>query len=132
MTVHGAQRQFTLGALLDCIGRAAKVGFGWILYSIVTLWTAGAVYVDGPFGMASGNAWLAAGWTIIAVAVLVIIRTPWKRNLLWLTCVLAVLVPWLNKSPSNDREWLTEWIAVPLALNSPCRFACTNARVAKT
>ncbi len=109
MAERAAPRQSTIGAVLDRTGRAAKVGFRWILFSIATLWTAGAVYVDGPFGMNTGNAWLVAGWAIIAVAVLVVIRTPWKRNLLWLTCILAVLVPWWNKSPSNDREWLPDW-----------------------
>lgn len=94
---------------LDGASRAAGVGLRWVAYVIGTLWAAGAVYVDGPLGMKSGNAWLAAAWVIVAVACLVVIRTPWKRTLLWLICFLAVLFPWLNKSPSNDRDWKPDW-----------------------
>jgi len=104
-----APNQANIGIWLERAGLAASVGLRWIVYSFVTLWAAGAVYVDGPLGMESGNAWLAAGWVIVAVAFFVVIQTPWKRTLLWLTCILAVLLPWLSKSPSNDRDWSPDW-----------------------
>jgi hypothetical protein len=59
--------------------------------------------------MRSGNIWLAAGWLVIAIALLAFIRTPWKRSLLWWSWFLVVLVPWLGKGPSNAREWQPQW-----------------------
>jgi hypothetical protein len=90
---------------------AARVVIRWTFYTLATLWAAGAVYVDGPLGMKTGNSWLAAGWLATAIACLVLIRSPWRRFLAWSVLVLIVLVPWLGKSPSNDREWKPEWAA---------------------
>jgi hypothetical protein len=59
--------------------------------------------------MNTGNAWLAAGWLAAAIASQALMRTPSKRFLVWLALFLAVLVPWLGKSPSNDRVWKPEW-----------------------
>jgi hypothetical protein len=59
--------------------------------------------------MNAGNAWLAAGWLAAATGCLAFIRTPWKRFLAWFALFLTVLVPWLGKSPSNDRAWKPEW-----------------------
>jgi len=109
MSASTATKQANSGDWLDRVGRAAGLGLRWIICAIVTLWTAGAVYVDGPFGMETGNAWLAAGWLAITVAFLAIIQNRRKRTLLWLICVLAVLLPWLNKGPSNDRNWKPDW-----------------------
>jgi hypothetical protein len=67
------------------------------------------VYVDGPLGMKTGNAWLAVGWLTAAIACLLLIRAPWKRFLVWFALFLAVLAPWLGKSLSNDRSWKPEW-----------------------
>lgn len=109
MSMSTARKQADSGIWLDRTSRAAIVSFRWIVYLVVTLWAAGAVYVDGPFGMESGNAWLAAGWLAVAVAFLAIVKNPRKRALFWLICILAVFLPWLSKSPSNDREWSPEW-----------------------
>ena len=73
------------------------------------MWAAGAVYVDGPLGMDDGNIWLAAPWLAVAVACLALIRTAWKKYLVWLVWFLVVLVPWSAKSPSNERPWKPEW-----------------------
>jgi hypothetical protein len=81
----------------------------WVFYAIATLWAAGALYVDGPLGMNTGNAWLAAGWLAAAIGVLVLLRAPWKRFFLWSALFLAVLVPWLGKAPSNDLDWKPDW-----------------------
>jgi hypothetical protein len=59
--------------------------------------------------MRTGNGWLAAGWLAAAIACLVLLRTPWKRFLVWFALFLAVLVPWLGKGPSNDRDWKPQW-----------------------
>jgi hypothetical protein len=67
------------------------------------------VYVDGPLGMRSGNAWLAVGWLLIAIAFLSFPRKPRMRFLLWFAWFLLVLIPWLEKAPSNDRNWKPEW-----------------------
>jgi hypothetical protein len=83
--------------------RAARAVIRWTFYALAALWTAGAVYVDGPLGMNAGNAWLAVGWLAAATGCLALIRAPWKRCLVWLALELTVLVPWLGKSPSNDR-----------------------------
>jgi len=87
----------------------ARATIRWLLYSLATLWTAGAVYVDGPLGMHTGNAWLALGWLGVAIACLVLIRAPGKRFLAWFALCLVVLVPWLSKQPSHDRDWQPEW-----------------------
>lgn len=79
------------------------------MYILATLWAAGAVYVDGPLGMHSGNVWLMAGWLLVLLAGLVTVRRRRGRTLLWLALFLVVLVPWMSKSPSNDREWKPEW-----------------------
>lgn len=84
-------------------------GIRWVFCLLATLWAAGAVYVDGPLGMNSGNSWLAIGWLAIAVAGLLVIRVSWLRFLIWTTWFLVVLVPWLLISPSNDRNWKPEW-----------------------
>jgi len=81
----------------------------WLLYTLISLWVAGAVYVDGPLGMKAGNDWLAIGWLVVAIGCLVFIRKPWKRALVWSVWVLVVLVPWIGIAPSNDREWKPDW-----------------------
>jgi hypothetical protein len=81
----------------------------WTFYTLATLWAAGAVYVDGPLGMTTGNAWLAAAWAAAAIASLALLRAPSKRFLVWFALFLVVLVPWLTKSPSNDRDWRPDW-----------------------
>lgn len=81
----------------------------WLVFLVFSLWTAGAVYVDGPLGT-SGNTLLALGWLAVAIACLLLLRrTPWKRNLAWFACLLVVIVPWAAKTPSNDRDWSPEW-----------------------
>ena len=71
----------------------ARAAARWIFYALATLWAAGAVYVDGPLGMRTGNGWLAAAWMAAAIACLALLRTPWKRFLVWFALFLAVLVP---------------------------------------
>jgi hypothetical protein len=88
---------------------AALAGVRWSFFVLATLWAAGAIYVDGPLGMKTGNAWLAVGWLAVTIGCLALIRAPWKRFLVWLVLFLAVLVPWLGKHPSNDRAWKPEW-----------------------
>jgi hypothetical protein len=48
-----------------------------------------------------GNALVAAGWLAAAIASPVLLRSPWKRFVGWIALFLAVLVPWLGKSPSK-------------------------------
>jgi hypothetical protein len=88
---------------------AARDVIRWLFYLLATLWAAGAVYVDGPLGVKSGNVWLAAAWLVIAFGALAIVNAPGKRFLVWLAWFLVVLVPWLGIRPSNDREWKPEW-----------------------
>jgi len=87
----------------------ARAVICWTLYTLAILWIAGAVYVDGPLGMHTGNAWLALGWLAIAMACLLLIRAPGRRFAVWLVLCLVVLVPWLGKQPSHDRPWQPEW-----------------------
>ena len=96
----------------DAEGRivsALRRGVRWTAIGLASLWAAGAVYVDGPLGMDDGNIWLAAPWLAAAVACLALIRTAWKKYLVWLVWFLVVLVPWSAKSPSNERPWKPEW-----------------------
>jgi hypothetical protein len=81
----------------------------WLFYVFATLWGAGAVYVDAPLGMHSGNAGLAAGWLLIAIGFLLFLRNSRIRFLLWFAWLLVILLPWLGKEPSDDREWKPEW-----------------------
>lgn len=81
----------------------------WLVYLLATVWAVGAIYVDGPLGMQSGNVWLAVGWLAVVLIGASVVRAPRRRTAFWLACFLAVLVPWVGKSPSNDRDWQPEW-----------------------
>ena len=93
---------------VDRVRLALGVSLKWLVLALGTLWAAGAVYVDGPLAMHTGNVWLAAGWLAVAVGCLAYLRSS-IRPLLWVVWVLIVLVPWIAKSPSNERQWQSEW-----------------------
>ncbi len=94
---------------VDRARSALGVALRWLAFALGTLWATGAVFVDGPLGTNTGNAWLAVGWLAVAVGCLTFIRSPWKRSVVWLAWFLMVLVPWLAISPSNERPWKPEW-----------------------
>jgi hypothetical protein len=97
------------GDWLDPLFAGIRATARWVFFVFATLWAAGATYVDGPLGMLTGNAWLALGWLLIAIGLLVFPRSSRMRFLLWFAWFLVILVPWLGKAPSNDREWKPEW-----------------------
>ena len=76
----------------------------WPAYLITGIWAFGAVKFDGPLGGA-----LAVPWALVYFAVLAVLRQPRKRLKAWTAVFGIVLLPWLLKQPSNDRDWANEW-----------------------
>ena len=105
--------------------------FGLILLSvflgIVSLWTIGAIYYDGPFSGAP-NAALSLLWLGLLIAGLSRFRKTKQRLCIWLAAFLVVFLPWLAKSPSNTRDWAEEFARVPDATVEGDAITITNFR----
>jgi len=86
--------------------------FRGVLCLLTLAWAFGAIYFDGPLQRGSGNLTLAIIWTVITLALLVVIRGGWKRFAIWLTAMAIVVGPWLTIHPSNDRDWKPGWAEV--------------------
>lgn len=83
----------------------------WILRGlglIMVLWTFGAVYFDGPLPGA-GNLALGILWLLLSAIMLFRGKTKSRRGLVFAGAMAIVIVPWLCKRPSNDRDWAPEY-----------------------
>ena len=88
--------------------RSSARGFVRALGLLVAAWTFGAVYFDGP--LASGiNLALAIVWAIVLAVLLIRARSKRSRRLIFAAGLALVIVPWLFKRPSNDRNWAPEY-----------------------
>ncbi len=79
---------------------------------LLALWCFGALYFDGPFP-GKGNLIIAVAW-LVATAVLTFrTRSALVRGLVCAACLAAVIVPWLFKRASHDRDWVAEHARIP-------------------
>jgi hypothetical protein len=89
----------------------ARICGRWILRGlglILVLWTFGAVYFDGPFP-GWGNLLLGFLWLVSSATFLFRSKTRSRRWLVFAAALATVIVPWLFKRPSNDRDWAPEY-----------------------
>ena len=97
------------------------------LLALITLWTLGAIFFDGPFP-GTGNVVLVLLWLgLLAFAI-----WRWRkfkvRLLAWLSLFLVVFVPWLFKKPSDHRDWSPEFARTPSATIEGDVVTFTNFR----
>jgi hypothetical protein len=83
----------------------------FILFPL-TLWTVGAIWFDGPLP-GPGNGLLALFWLVLLAFAVTRSTQLRMRFVGWLAMFLAVLIPWLLKKPSNDRNWEVDFANVP-------------------
>jgi hypothetical protein len=92
--------------------RACGRGFLRGVGLLALLWTFGAVYFDGPFPGA-GNLVLGILWLLLLGVFLFRAKTTSRRWLVFAGGLAVVIVPWLFKSPSNERDWAPEYARSP-------------------
>lgn len=90
-----------------CFSKLLSV-FLWSLYLATTAWAFGAIYSDGPYLMGE-NLILAVPWVVATLSFLIFVPQPGKRFVVWALCMTPVIVPWILKKPSNERNWAPEW-----------------------
>ena len=92
------------GKMLKKLGR----WIWWKVLALVILWTLGAVYFDGPFpGIA--NFLLGVLWMLLLGVIFLLSRSSRQRGLGFAFALAIVIVPWLFKRPSQDRDWAPEY-----------------------
>jgi hypothetical protein len=80
---------------------------------VLTLWSAGCLWVDGPESRLWAGA-LASAFVVAVLALLVLARPVWRLWVGFLILFVLVQAWWLGIEPSNDREWITDVARVPL------------------
>lgn len=108
------------------LGRALRVAAG-VVAGALALWSAAAVWVDGP------SSRLLAG--LLALAVLSIVAflllrvRPFLRACLWALAPWAgVLCWWLSIPPRNDRDWQPDVARTPTATVEGSRLTVRDVR----
>jgi hypothetical protein len=95
------------------LGRA----LGWTLLVVALLflavWTAGALYFDGPF--AGLNALLSASVLLALLAVVFFVRPGALKVAVFLVICGGVAAWWFSLEPRNDRQWQTDVAQTPWA-----------------
>ena len=106
-----------------------KLFFALLVFLLtpVTLWTLGAIYFDGPLGHI-GNILIAAFWFILLAFAVTRSRKTGVRFLAWLGMFLVVLIPWLLKKPSANRNWEIESARAPSVTIEGDTVTFTNYR----
>jgi hypothetical protein len=94
----------TAGGKARLCGRCLLRGFGLV----AVLWTFGAVYFDGPFP-GTVNLLLGILWLLLLGILLFRARTKSGRRIVFTGALALVILPWLFKRPSNDRDWAPEY-----------------------
>ena len=92
------------GGKLRSLGRVIL----WAISLVVIAWTFGAVYFDGPLP-GSGNLVLGLLWLVLTAVTISRAGSKKRRWLGAAACLAVVIVPWLFKSPSNERDWAPEY-----------------------
>jgi hypothetical protein len=76
---------------------------------LAVAWGSLALALDGPGRVA------AAGYALVSLLLVVILRPFWKGGLACLGLFVAVLGWWLSLAPQSDRNWLPDVSRVPVA-----------------
>jgi len=80
---------------------------------VLTLWSVGCLWVDGPESQLWAGA-LASAFVVAVLTLLVLARPVWRLWAGFLILFVLVQAWWLGIEPSNDREWLTDVARVPV------------------
>lgn len=112
-----------MGTLSDWIGLAVMVPTA----TVVTLWTAGAVYFDACGGSRWGR-WVAAGWVAAVAAAFALWEPPWQPFAALLGATAAFLVWWFGQRPSHDRDWDPAVAVLPRAVVTGDAVTVENVR----
>ncbi len=105
-------------------------GVAWLVGLLLAAWAFGAIWYDGPlgnpFGNNTGNLLLGLFWLVlVGLALWRVRRYGWAvAAALW----LAVLLPWLQQKPTDDRDWPPELDRTAWAEQDGDRITLHNVR----
>ncbi|MCW1886239.1 DUF4105 domain-containing protein [Luteolibacter flavescens] len=98
-----------------------------LLMLLPGLWCLGAIHFDGPLP-GGGNIVLTILWVALAVFLMLRARTRRDRGLSYAAVLSLVILPWLCKRPSNDRDWAPEYARTANATVDGDAVTFTNYR----
>lgn len=108
------------------LGRALRVAAG-VVAGALALWSAAAVWVDGPSSRPLAG--LLALAVLSSVAFLLLRVRPFLRACLWALAPWAgVLCWWLSIPPRNDRDWQPDVARTPTATVDGSRLTVRDVR----
>jgi hypothetical protein len=100
---------------------------GWLLLLLAVVWSAAALWIDGP-----ASRWLAGllvlGLLMALAAVLITVRPPVRAAGVVLALVAAVGVWWSTVPASNDRDWMPDVARLPSATFDGDQVTIHNVR----